>query len=70
MKLSMGESFTSTPLDDVYSDWNLQPAATGGCYYIQNTVRGNYLEWYAEKNNWSSYSAVTDEALFAQAFTR
>ena len=67
-KLSMGESFTSTPLDDVYSNWNLLPAATGGCYYIQNTVRGNYLEWYAEKNNWSSYSAVTDEALFAQAF--
>ena len=44
------------------------PAATEGCYYIQNAVRGNYLEWYGAKDNWSSYTRVTDEALFAQAF--
>ena len=67
-KLSMGASYTSTPLDDVNTAWNVLDAATEGCYYIQNTVRGNYLEWYASKGNWSSYSNVSDEALFAQAF--
>ncbi len=67
-KLSMGESFTSTPLDDVNTAWKVLPAKTEGCYYIQNAVRGNYLEWYASKNNWSSYSSISDEALFAQAF--
>ena len=67
-KLSMGAEYTSTPLDDVNTGWKVLPAATEGCYYIQNAVRGNYLEWYGAKDNWSSYTRVTDEALFAQAF--
>ena len=69
-KLSMGEKFTSTPLDDVNTAWKVSAAATTGCYYIQNAVRGNYLEWYAEKSNWSSYGRISDELLFAQAFYR
>ena len=67
-KLSMGAKFTSTPLDDVNTAWQLEEAKTAGCYYIKNAVRGNYLEWYADKDNWSSYYKVNDEALFAQAF--
>ena len=69
-KLSMGEKYTSTPLDDVNTEWKVTAAATTGCYYIQNAVRGNYLEWYAEKSNWSSYGRISDELLFAQAFYR
>ena len=68
-KLSMGEKFTSTPLDDVNTAWKVSAAATTGCYYIQNAVRGNYLEWYADKSNWSSYGSIgSNEALFAQQF--
>ena len=67
-KLSMGAKFTSTPLDDVNTAWQLEEAKTAGCYYIKNAVRGNYLEWYADKGNWSSFSKIGDEALFAQAF--
>ena len=69
-KLSMAEKYTSTPLDDVNTAWKVSEAATTGCYYIQNAVRGNYLEWYAEKSNWSSYNKISDELLFAQAFYR
>ena len=70
-KLSMGEKFTSTPLDDVNTAWKVSAAATTGCYYIQNAVRGNYLEWYADKSNWSSYGSIgSNETLFAQAFYR
>ena len=69
-KLSMGASYGSTPLDDVNTAWKVSEAATTGCYYIQNAVRGNYLEWYAEKSNWSSYGRISDETLFAQAFYR
>ena len=70
-KLSMGAKFTSTPLDDVNTAWKVSEAKTTGCYYIQNAVRGNYLEWYAEKKNWSSYDSIGDsELLFAQAFYR
>ena len=67
-KLSMGASYGSTPLDDVNTAWNVTAAATENCFYIQNAVRGNYLEWYADKNNWSSYGKIGDEALFAQQF--
>ena len=67
-KLSMGAKFTSTPLDDVNTAWQLETAKAAGCYYIKNAVRGNYIEWYADKGNWSSYSKIGDEALFAQAF--
>ena len=69
-KLSMAEKYTSTPLDDVNTAWKVSEAATTGCYYIQNAVRGNYLEWYADKSNWSSYNKISDELLFAQAFYR
>ena len=67
-KLSMDTGYTSTPLDKVNDAWNVTPAATENCFYIQNAVRGNYLEWYADKNNWSSYGKIGDEALFAQQF--
>ena len=69
-KLSMDTGYTSTPLDKVNDAWNVIPAATENCFYIRNAVRGNYLEWYADKNNWSSYGKIGDEALFAQAFYR
>ena len=68
-KLSMGASYSSMPLDDVNTAWKISAAATTGCYYIQNAVRGNYIEWYADKSNWSSYKNIGDnELLFAQAF--
>ena len=71
-KLSMGEKYTSTPLDDVNTAWKVTAAKTTGCYYIQNVVRGNYLEWFASQGNWSSYYKISDdtELLFAQAFYR
>ena len=69
-KLSMGEKYGSTPLDDVNTAWKVTEAKTTGCYYIQNAARGNYLEWYSDKGNWSSYNRISDEALFAQAFYR
>ena len=49
--------------------WNVTAAKTENCFYIQNAVRGNYLEWYADKSNWSSYGSIgSNEALFAQQF--
>jgi len=67
-KLSMGGSFSSMPLDDVNTGWTVTAAETDGCYYIKNAVRGNYIEWYADENNWSSYYKINNEALFAQKF--
>ncbi len=66
-KLSLGASYSSMPLDDVNVDWEISPATTTGCFYIKNVARGNYIEWYAKENNWSSYYNIgNNEALFAQ----
>ena len=68
-KLSMDEKYSSTPLDKAHTAWTLEQAATEGCVYIQNVGRSSYLEWYAEKNNWSAFGTIgSNEALFAQAF--
>ena len=69
-KLSMGASYSSTPLDDVNTAWEVSEAETENCYYIKNAARGMYLEWYAEKSNWSTYGTIAadKEGLFAQAF--
>ena len=68
-KLSMDEKYSSTPLDKAHTAWTLEQAATEGCYYIKNVGRSSYLEWYAEKNNWSAFATIgSNEALFAQAF--
>ena len=68
-KLSMDTSYSSTPLDKANVDWELSAAATADCFYIKNVGRGSYLEWYAEKNNWSAFGTIgSNEALFAQAF--
>ena len=69
-KLSMGASYSSTPLDDINTAWEVSEAETENCYYIKNAARGMYLEWYAEKSNWSTYGTIAadKESLFAQAF--
>ena len=65
-KLSMGAEFASIPLDDVNTQWTITAAATEGCFYIKNAVRGNYLEWFADKNNFSTLASIGDnEALCA-----
>ena len=67
-RLSMDTSYSSTPLDKVNDRWTVLPASTAGCSYIKNVGRNQYLEWYADKNNWSAYGSLNNEALFAHQF--
>ena len=39
-----------------------------GIYYIKNVGRGNYLEWFASKNNWSTYDTTSLSDLFEMSF--
>jgi hypothetical protein len=65
-KLALGDSYSSMPLDEKNDKWVLIDAGNG-LVYIQNVARGNYIEWYADKNNWSSYGTIASgkEGLFA-----
>ena len=49
--------------------WTLEAkAGAEGIFYLKNTVRGNYLEWYAAKNNWSSYKTSSLDDQFELSF--
>nr|MBQ6242204.1 hypothetical protein [Lachnospiraceae bacterium] len=65
-KLGMQDSYSSTSMGAVNDKWTVTAANTENCFYFQNTVRGRYLEWYDSMGDWSTYSSINDEALFAQ----
>ena len=60
--LSMGDSYSSTPYDDVNKDWTIE--AHGDGYSIKNVKREVYLEWYAAKNYFSGYANIDDSGAF------
>ena len=68
--IGLAESYSSMDLGAVNDDWEVT-ALPNGTYNIRNTVRGNYMEWYADYNNWSSYnssSAATDDQFQLQFY--
>ncbi len=67
--IGMGDSFSSMPLGEKNDKWELVDNGDG-TYYIKNTVRGAYMEWYADRNNWSSYNKINagQEGLFKLKF--
>ena len=68
-KLGMGDRYSSMPLGEKNDKWLLEKAADG-CWYIKNTVRDAYIEWYASNNNWSAYYNIASgsEGMFALKF--
>ena len=68
-KLGMEEEHSSMPLGAEYDKWVLEEAADG-CWYVKNTGRDAYIEWYADKNNWSAYYNIASgsEGMFALKF--
>ena len=61
--IGMADSFSSMNLGEANDDWNVISLG-GSLYNIKNVVRGNFIEWFASKTNWSTYnssSAATDD---------
>ena len=69
--LALAAKYSSMTLGEVNDKWLVEDAGNG-LFYIKNTVRGNYIEWYADKGNWSSYYKISSgsEGLFALQFTK
>lgn len=65
-KLSMDTQYSSMPMDKANDKW-VAVDAGNGMIYIKNVGRESYIEWYADKNNFSSYHTIAEgkEALFA-----
>ena len=61
--IGINDGYSSMGLGVEDDDWKIIGLGDG-LYNIQNTVRGNYMEWYAQYSNWSTYnssSAATDD---------
>ncbi len=67
--IGMGDSFSSMPLGEKNDKWVLEDAGNG-LYYIKNSVRGAYMEWYDSKGTWSGFNYINagTEPLFALSF--
>lgn len=67
--IGMGDSFSSMPLGEKNDKWVLEDAGNG-LYYVKNTVRNVYMEWYDSNGNWSAYYNIAEgsEGMFALAF--
>ena len=67
--IAMADSYSSFNEDGANKSWTLvaKDGATG-IFYLKNTVRGNYIEWYNDKGNWSSYATDNLSDLFELSF--
>ena len=67
--IGMGDSYSSMPLGEKNDKWVLEDAGNG-LYYVKNTVRNAYMEWYDSNGNWSAYYNIASgsEGMFALAF--
>lgn len=64
--LALADSYSSLNDTGVNKSWSLEEKSEG-IYYVKNTGRGNYLEWYANYNNWSTYGTANSD-LFEISF--
>ena len=68
-KLALAEEFSSLNDTGVNDKWEMiAKEGAEGIFYLKNVGRGNYLEWYASKNNWSSYNTSNLDDLFELSF--
>ena len=55
--LAMGNDYASLTVDGTNKNWVIEAKdGADGIFYLKNVGRGNYLDWYAEKSNWSTYN--------------
>ena len=68
-KLGMADGNSSMPLGGVNDTWTVEDAGNG-LYYVKNVGRKVYIEWYAEKGNFSGFGYINSgtEGMFAIQF--
>lgn len=62
--LGMAASYSSMSLGAVNDTWTVVDLESDGLVNLRNVGRSNYMEWYANYNNWSTYNsnyAATDD---------
>ena len=59
--IALADSYTSLNDEGANTSWALTAKdGAEGVFYVKNTVRNLYLEWYASYSNWSTFSNNSD----------
>ena len=59
--IALADSYTSLNDEGANKSWELTAKdGAEGVFYVKNTVRNLYLEWYASYSNWSTFSNNSD----------
>ncbi len=67
--IALAGEYSSLNVDGQNKTWTLEAkSGTPGVFYVKNVGRGNYLEWYESKNNWSTYGTSSLSDLFEISF--
>ena len=57
--IALSDQYTSLNATGANKCWTLEEqSGKPGVFYVKNTVRGNYLEWYDANNYWSAYTTA------------
>ena len=66
--LALADEYSSLNTSGTHKTWKLEAkSGATGIFYLKNVGRGNYLEWYASKGNWSTYNGTLSD-LFEISF--
>ena len=65
--IAMAADHNSLNENSIHKTWTLESKTTG-VFYVKNVGRNLYLEWYADKNNWSTYNTSPLSDLFEISF--
>ncbi len=66
--IALAADYSSLNADGENKSWTLEAkSGATGIYYVKNAGRGNYLEWYADKDNWSTHNGTLND-LFEISF--
>ena len=67
--LAMSTEYNSLNDAGTNKTWSMeQKSGTDDVFYLKNVGRGTYLEWYASKDNWSTYTPNSLSDLFELSF--
>ena len=67
--IALAGEYSSLNVEGQHKSWTLEAkSGAPGVFYVKNVGRGNYLEWYESKNNWSTYSTSSLSNLFEISF--
>ena len=66
--LGMADSFYNMTLGEIHDEWALSPGTAENTFYVSNTVREVYMEYYETLGNWDAYYYNGDAALYELSF--